>query len=177
MTAPWKDSTLRCQEARVAFDEIFASGTSFDGWDFAAQAGLIETDFKRHWGTATIHGWLPRVSMARRALPRIEYMRADLRMADLLEARLDHLIFVECDLRGINLTGADLTGSLFVACDLSGATLHGANLSTAVVYGCRLLGADLARSILPDILFDGKNDLMGADLYGYEKENQNVPRM
>ena len=65
---------------------------------------------------------------------------ANLRKADLTDARLGG-----ADLTGANLHSADLTGAYLTGTDLTGATLHGANLSGADLVGARLDG--LYRSI------------------------------
>ena len=94
---------------------------------------------------------------------RFSLASADLRGADLRDARCDGLYFLSANFQGANLRGATLRGVHFYRTNLRGANLTGANLRAALLRENDLRGACLLRANLSHAQLY-RADLRGADL-------------
>lgn len=100
-------------------------------------------------------------------------VRADLSAADLRGANLTEANLIRADLRGADLSWADLNGAQLTGADLSGSRMNGAKLGGAYLTDARLVLANLTQAKL-----DGADlrraDLSGADLSGAELGESDV---
>jgi len=127
------------------------SGLDLTGRDFGG-ADLSHADLS---GATCAHANFEGAILFGAKLADTEFLRAELRNANLETCDAHRASFCGADLRGASFFNATLTETSFVEADLSGADLRAATLTNARLRGADLSGADLTRAVLS-----------GADLQG-----------
>lgn len=89
-----------------------------------------------------------------------DFQRATLRKANLIGSNFRGANFAFADLEGANLNGSDLRHVVFACANLKSTIIRGTDLTGADFCGADLTGADLCNSVLTDVLYLTKTQIL-----------------